>query len=159
MFLVNVVAVKHMCWQPVNAASWLNTSWKWELVSYGLGILMRVLQLKDVGDPLERLNSSPYSAFMLGWLLRLLGYAGGTPLAPPLAPPLPVILSLVLSACARSCFRRSSSRSSATSCLAFSRTFTPWSRPVPGPCTGSPAASVWWRRSRGTAGPLAPSPS
>lgn len=30
-------------------------------------------QLKEEGEPLERLSSSPYSAAMLGWLVRLPG--------------------------------------------------------------------------------------
>lgn len=31
-------------------------------------------QLKEEGEPLERLNSSPYSTAMLGWLVRLPGW-------------------------------------------------------------------------------------
>lgn len=31
-------------------------------------------QLKEDGEPLERLNSSPYSTAMLGWLVRLPGW-------------------------------------------------------------------------------------
>lgn len=73
---------------------------------------------------MERLNSSPYSAAMLGWLLLLLGYEGGTAPDPP-PPPALANRSLVLSASALSCLSLSSSLSNATSCLAFSRTFTP----------------------------------
>lgn len=45
-------------------------------VGVGVGAVTTVeaIQLNEDGEPLERLNSSPYSAAMLGWLFRRPGW-------------------------------------------------------------------------------------
>lgn len=41
---------------------------------FSIFIHLQYSQLKEDGEPLERLNSSPYSTAMLGWLVRLPGW-------------------------------------------------------------------------------------